>query len=125
MPEPIHNLIHLLNYRKSLRKEGTSAEAFLWSCLRSKQLLGRKFRRQHSIENMIVDFYCAKEQLVIELDGEGHRTVSGQEDDRIRDQRLEQLGFTVLRYENNEVFKQLESVLHDIMQHFREPVNRP
>jgi very-short-patch-repair endonuclease len=56
-------------YRSSLRNKSTSAEAELWKVLKSKRLIGRKFRRQHSIGNYIVDFFCASEKLVIELDG--------------------------------------------------------
>ena len=111
--------ISLLTFRKSLRNEGTAAEAVLWSCLKCRQLDGRKFRRQHSIYNMIVDFYCPEERLIIELDGDDHFSTGGAEADRIRDAKLEALGFQVLRYENCEVFEQLESVLLDIKQHFR------
>src|SRR5690606_33047704 len=61
----IHNLPHLKINRQELRKNQTSAEEMLWQLLRKEQLLGRKFRRQHSIENYIVDFYCASEMLII------------------------------------------------------------
>ena len=67
---------------------------------------------------MIVDFYCPEERLIIELDGDDHYTASGDENDRLRDAKLEAFGFKVLRYENCEVFTDLESVLHDIKQHF-------
>src|SRR5688500_1095820 len=118
MRRKMHNLYPLLRYRKSLRKEGTAAEAVLWSCLKCRQLEGKKFRRQRSIYNMIVDFYCPEERLIIELDGEDHFTSPGAEDDCKRDAKLEALGFTVLRYENCDVFEQLEGVLLDIKQHF-------
>ncbi len=68
----IHNRIELKTFRKKLRNHSTSAEAVLWTYLKHRQLDGRKFRRQYSIGNYIVDFYCAEEQLVIELDGEDH-----------------------------------------------------
>jgi very-short-patch-repair endonuclease len=54
------------------RNKSTSAEAELWNILKSKKLNARKFRRQHSIGNYIVDFFCASEKLVIELDGNPH-----------------------------------------------------
>jgi very-short-patch-repair endonuclease len=69
---------HLFNrkslkfFRSSLRNKSTSAEAVLWNILKSKKLNARKFRRQHSIGNYIVDFFCASEKLVIELDGSPH-----------------------------------------------------
>jgi len=59
-------------FRSSLRNKSTSAESVLWNILKSKKLNARKFRRQHSIVNYIVDFYCASEKLVIELDGNPH-----------------------------------------------------
>ena len=59
-------------FRSSLRNKSTSAEAELWNILKSKKLNAGKFRRQHSIGNYIVDFFCASEKLVIELDGNPH-----------------------------------------------------
>src|SRR5690606_27676046 len=95
----IHSLPHLKAYRAALRKSLTPAEAILWNALKNKQLNGKKFRRQHSIENYIVDFYCAEEKLIIELDGEIHfNTISAMKDDE-RDKRLFELGFRVLRVE--------------------------
>ncbi|MEW7289257.1 endonuclease domain-containing protein [Aquimarina sp. 2304DJ70-9] len=79
MSEKTHNKPELKNHRKELRKNLTPAEAFLWKYLQNRKLEGRKFRRQHSIKNYIVDFYCAKEKLIIELDGEPHMSLNGQE----------------------------------------------
>ena len=59
-------------FRSSLRNKSTSAEAEFWNILKSKKLNARKFRRQHSIGNYIVDFFCTSENLVIELDGNPH-----------------------------------------------------
>ena len=80
---------------------------------------GRKFRRQHSINNFIVDFYCASEQLIIELDGQAHLNPTAEENDRRRDRILEGMGFKVLRFENKMVFENLESVLKEIRDNFR------
>ena len=66
--------------------------------LQKRQLKGRKFRRQHSIENFIVDFYCPEEKLIIELDGEIHKNATAEEKDRKRDKRLEELGFKIIRF---------------------------
>ena len=92
----------------------TPAEAFLWTHLKSRQLGNRRFNRQFSIENYIVDFYCHQERLIIELDGEVHMNPTAQEKDRIRDERLLNFGYTVLRFENKLVFEQLPSVLAEI-----------
>lgn len=114
----IHNRKYLEPYRKNLRNNGTSAEAFLWKFLQRSQLAGRKFRRQHSIGNYIVDFYCPKERLIIELDGEIHNRPDIQEKDKIRTTYLESLHFKVIRFENKMVFEHLDSVLKDIKEHF-------
>ena len=68
----IKNLDYLKKYRRNLRKKLTPSEAALWSLLKNKQVFDLKFRRQTSIENYIVDFYCPQLKIVIELDGEPH-----------------------------------------------------
>src|SRR5690606_37295233 len=81
----INNLPHLKTFRKQLRNNLTPAEASLWKMLQGKQLDGRKFRRQHSVTNYILDFYCPAEKLAIELDGQGHFEASQAEYDFERD----------------------------------------
>lgn len=114
-----HDKPELRQNRKALRRNLTSAEAFLWKNLQHKKLNGRKFRRQHSIDNYIVDFYCASEKLMIELDGEVHNNPVAEEEDEKRDSHLQNLGFTVLRFENRWVFEHLSSVLQEIVDHFK------
>ena len=118
MPE-IHNRDILKTNRKGLRNNSTSAESVLWQCLKNCQLEGRKFRRQHSVSNYIVDFYSAAELLAIELDGAHHYTQAGSANDAIRDADLANLNITVLRFENRVVFKNLEGVLEEIKRHFK------
>ncbi|TPN87441.1 endonuclease domain-containing protein [Aquimarina algicola] len=115
----IHSRKELQALRKELRNRLTPAEATLWKHLKSKQLQGRRFQRQHSIERYIVDFYCASEKLIIELDGQGHYTPQGMKKDAIRTERLQVLGFTVIRFENKMVFDQLPLVLATIQDHFK------
>ncbi|HET8808914.1 MAG TPA: endonuclease domain-containing protein [Flavobacteriaceae bacterium] len=115
----IHNKKILEGYRKKLRNNGTSAEVFLWTQLQKKKLKGRKFRRQHSIKNYIVDFYCPSERLIIELDGQVHFSQQAQEKDRERTRVLESLGFKVIRFENKMVFDFLPSVLKEIEDNFK------
>jgi very-short-patch-repair endonuclease len=109
-----HSLPKLHTYRRNLRETLTPAEAALWSLINNKQLLGRKFRRQHSIEKFIADFYCAEEKLIIELDGEVHNDPMQTAYDEARDNRLKELGYKVLRFENKMVFQQTKSVLETI-----------
>ena len=114
----IHNKKELLTIRKKLRKNLTPAEAFLWRYLKAKKLNGRRFQKQHSIDNFIVDFYCASEKLIIELDGQVHMNSSATEKDENRTAHIESLGFTVIRFENKMVFNHLESVLKEIRDNF-------
>ena len=120
MKYQIHNRKYLEDKRKSLRGNLTSAEATLWKSLKRKQLDGKKFRRQHSIENYIVDFYCPSEELIIELDGAYHLNFAQQNKDQERDDRLKTLGFKVIRFENKLVFEELEFVLDEIKKEFGE-----
>lgn len=119
MSSQLHNRKYLETFRRSLRNNGTSAEAFLWKYLSKSQLEGRKFRRQHSIGNYIVDFYCPKEKLIIELDGEIHNKLEVQEKDQKRTDYLMSFGFTVIRFENKMVFDNLKSVLKEIEDNFK------
>ena len=116
----IHTLPHLKTFRTELRNTLTPSEAFLWTYLQNRKLDGRKFRRQHSIGNYIVDFYCAEEQLAIELDGNPHCNETAQLYDEERDLFIVQFGITVLRFENKQVFDNLDKVLLDISRCFKE-----
>jgi very-short-patch-repair endonuclease len=113
------NLKKLKPYRIDLRKKSTSAEVALWKLLKNKQLEGRKFRRQHSIGNFIVDFYCPSEKLIIELDGNVHGNYNQIERDSNRDQYIQDLGVNVLRFENRFVFQDPEFVLTEIKKRFK------
>jgi very-short-patch-repair endonuclease len=96
----------------------TPAEAALWKVLQRSQIDGRKFRRQHSVDGHILDFYCASERLAIELDGAYHYTVNGIENDTERTAALSVYNIRVIRFENKEVFEQLDSVIERIRQEF-------
>ena len=110
----IHNIASNTTRRKQLRNNLTPAEALLWANLKSSQLSGKKFRRQHGICPYIVDFFCAECRLAVELDGEGHMTDSGAEADEKRTEFLRRFNVEVLRFENKEVFENLECVLEII-----------
>jgi len=112
MPQ-IHNRKQLEPYRKSLRSNLTSAEATLWNHLKQNQL-GIKFRRQHSIGPFIVDFYCAKLRVAVELDGASHFTEQGMRYDEQRTLYLNRLNVKVIRFENVRVFDDLLKVLEEI-----------
>ena len=110
----LHNKINLKLIRKSLRNYSTSAEAVLWTKLKNKQIEGLKFRRQHSIGNYVVDFYCPQLNLGIELDGEFHASYQDIIRDEKRDKFLLDLGIRILRFENKIVFEKPEEIIIQI-----------
>jgi very-short-patch-repair endonuclease len=97
-----------------LRNNMTDAENMLWLKLRRKQLKGYTFYRQKIIGKYIVDFYCPKANLVIELDGGQHYSDIGQEKDRTRDDVLRKMGPKVLRFSDRDVFENIGGVMERI-----------
>ncbi|MFM7053889.1 MAG: endonuclease domain-containing protein [Bacteroidota bacterium] len=110
----INNLPHLKTFRKDLRNNQTPAEVKLWSLLKGKQLEGKKFRRQFSVANYILDFYCPSEQLAIELDGQGHFEAKQAEYDLKRDLFLKRIGIKVLRFENKWVWDNPDGLIEEV-----------
>jgi very-short-patch-repair endonuclease len=119
MPPQIHNRKELTEGRKNLRNNLTPAEAVLWKAIQRGKLDGRKFRRQHSVDRYVLDFYCPTELLAIELDGAHHYTLTGSEHDYNRTNFLNGLNIRVLRFENKLVFEQLDWVLGEIRGQFK------
>ncbi|WP_414619905.1 endonuclease domain-containing protein [Calothrix sp. CCY 0018] len=97
-----------------LRREFTPTEKQLWQALRARKIGGFKFRRQHPLGRFILDFYCAKCKLVIEVDGEIHH--NRQDYDTERTKYLQSYGYTILRFQNHEVIQNLEQVLQQVLQ---------
>ena len=94
---------------KELRKNYTQAELALWQAIRKKQLYGYNFRRQFVIGNYIADFACLEKRLIVEVDGGQH--MDDERYDLERDAWIRSQNFTVLRFWNNEVLNNLDSVL--------------
>jgi len=101
-----------IDLARNLRKNQTDAEQILWLKLRNRRFLNVKFRRQFTIEPYIVDFVCLDLKLIIELDGSQH--IEQAEFDRERTLFLNQRGFKVIRFWNNDLFTQIEVVLESI-----------
>jgi len=99
---------------KKLRKNMTLGEVLLWNELKQKRMLGYDFDRQKPIDNFIVDFYCKDLQLAIEVDGNSHNSDEALDKDEIRQKRLESLGVKFLRFDDEEVKKQMNSVVKTI-----------
>ena len=97
---------------KEMRQSLTPAEEMLWEAIRSVYLREIRFRAQHAVGVWILDFYCPKLKLVIEVDGKSHESQS--EYDAIRTATLESHGYHVLRFKNEEVLNDLQNVLDRI-----------
>jgi very-short-patch-repair endonuclease len=108
---------NLKTISRELRKNMTETERLLWSKIRKKQLKGYQFYRQKNIGNYIVDFYCPAGKLIIEIDGSQHYSEDGKKKDGIRNNYMSRLGFTVLRFSDREVFKNIQGVLERIYEH--------
>ena len=104
----------LVDRARELRRLQTPAEEMAWELLRDRNLNGLKFRRQHQIGDYIADFCCPEEKLIVELDGEIHKTPDVISKDRQRDSYLRSLGFTILRFLNQVVIEQPEDFLEQI-----------
>jgi isoleucyl-tRNA synthetase len=96
------------------KKYQTEAESILWQILRGKKLEEHKFRRQHIIDEFIVDFVCLSKMLVIEIDGGYHQKPEIIEADKLRTEILESLGYKVIRFKNEEIITNIDSVLEKI-----------
>jgi len=106
----------LKEFARKNRNNPTDAERQLWDFLKNK-FEGIKFRRQHIIDMFIVDFVCLSKQVVIEVDGKYHNTKEQQEHDKMRTKRLQELGFTELRYTNEDVLFHLFDVINEITEY--------
>jgi very-short-patch-repair endonuclease len=105
---------NLKQLSRQLRNNMTDAERHLWSRVRMKQIKGHQFYRQKPIGDYIVDFYCPRAKLVIEIDGSQHFSTETSQYDRIRDEHMCSLGLRVLRFTNTEVMTHTEGVVERI-----------
>jgi very-short-patch-repair endonuclease len=102
-----------LEIAKALRRNMTFPERLLWERLRGRRLHGFHFRRQQVIHGFIVDFYCHAAALAIEVDGDAHRNQL--EYDQAREQTLTEVGVRVIRFQNEDVLQQIETVISSIL----------
>lgn len=107
-----------------LRKTSTKAEIKLWIYIKGKQLMGYDFHRQKPIDSYIVDFFCNKLKLAVELDGYTHGFEKTFDRDKWKEQRLKEIGITVIRYKDDDVINNIEGVLEDIKGCIRRIENR-
>jgi len=125
--EPYNKKLKL--FSRALRSNMTDAELHLWQRLRNKQLCGIQFYRQKPLLSFIVDFYCPKATLVIELDGAQHFEPDHQAKDKKRDELLLSMGLKVLRFDDLQVLKETDAILEviyaEVVQRLEENSNPP
>ena len=119
MSDQLNNRPDMLPFRRKLRNHMTAAEVALWMMISNRQLVGERFRRQFSVGHYVLDFYCPKYKLAIELDGAGHFTDKGREYDARRTEYLNSVGIRVIRFENLEVFNYPGQVLEEIRKNLK------
>ncbi len=108
-PSPV-----LYEYAKQMRRNSTEAEEILWQRLRNKQIAGLKFRRQHPIDKFIVDFYSHEINLAVELDGNVHDQAEQRDLDKGRTETLKEFGINLIRFNNEEVLNNIETVINKL-----------
>ncbi len=99
---------------RELRNNSTLSEVILWGYLKGKQMHGFDFHRQKPVDNYIVDFICSELYLAIELDGYTHLLEEASKYDRIKEQRLKELGIRLIRFWDEEVYSNIDNVLRVI-----------
>lgn len=107
---------------RRLRTDQTDAETVLWNRIRNRQIDGHKFVRQQPIIGYICDFVCREKRIVIEVDGGQHNESAA---DAIRDERLREKGYKVVRFWNNDVLRNIEGVLLTIQAELAEAAPHP
>ena len=96
---------------RNLRKNSTIQERRLWNLLKNRQFHNLKFKRQQPIGDYIVDFICKEAKIIIEIDGGQHNEPENIEYDKIRTEYLNNLGYKVIRFWNNEIYENIEGVV--------------
>ena len=109
-----------INFAKSMRSNMTKEEAIIWRMVRAKRFLGFKFKRQVLVGDYIVDFLCPEKNLIIELDGGQHNEPDNILKDNNRTIYLQNIGYKVIRFWNNEVINNIDGVYEVIKRNLEE-----
>ncbi|TPI07803.1 endonuclease domain-containing protein [Mesorhizobium sp. B4-1-3] len=112
-----HHLVPAANRgnARKMRKQMTDAELKLWNEIHAHRLMGLSFRRQMPVAGYIVDFACPASKLIVELDGSQHASPEVAAADAVRDAKLEALGWTILRFWNDDVIRDIDNVYQHIV----------
>jgi very-short-patch-repair endonuclease len=114
------NKKELKGLRQNLRNNMPPAEKILWGQLKGKQLEKYKFRRQHSINEFILDFFCPQAGLAIEIDGDSHYQTGRPGYDAERSKKIDSHGIKIIRFTNNEIYDSLDGVVDQILKQLKE-----
>ena len=115
-----HSYYSLLKpYALENRNNPTEAEMVLWNYIRARRLNGHKFVRQYIIDRFIVDFLCEDDGLIIEVDGAYHTEPKQELSDQQRTEILENLGFKVIRFTNEDILFNIDNVLINILEYLK------
>ena len=101
----------------------TLSEILLWQQIKGKQLLGYDFHRQKPIDEYVVDFYCPRLKLILEIDGDSH--AGKEESDKIRQEKLESLGLTVLRFWDLDVKANVDGIVGQLKEWIESNMTHP
>eukprot|EP01156_Anaeramoeba_ignava_P002530 Anaeramoba_ignava/a218650_23.p5 GENE.a218650_23~~a218650_23.p5 ORF type:complete len:124 (-),score=38.09 a218650_23:578-949(-) len=112
----VFNKHEMTQLRKLNRNNMPKAEIVLWSVLKGKKLEGYKFRRQYSVENYILDFYCPEFKLGIEIDGPSHYDDDSMKKDKERTQFISNYDIKIIRFSNIDVYENLDGVCENILE---------
>lgn len=122
------NIITVKSTRRQLRRIQTHTEKLIWFYLRNRKMLETKFRRQYSIDNYVIDFYCPQLRFTIEIDGDVHKNKDVILNDKKRQEYLENYGIHFLRIKNeelidnpNKAFEQIEKEIKTLQSHHKSP----
>ena len=110
---------------RKLRNKCTQSERELWKCLKGKKLKGYDFHRQKPVDHFILDFYCYKLMLGIELDGYTHNFEDVKKRDKRKERKLNDLGITILRFKDEEVLSDMDGVIYKIEQWIDKNKSKP
>ena len=110
----IYNRKNIQEKRRFLRNNMPKSEVLLWTKLKNRQMHGERFLRQYSVDQYIIDFYCPRLKLAIEVDGDSHLAAITREFDKARQEHIESYGIQFLRFLNSDVNENLNGVCQTI-----------
>jgi len=118
----LFNKTETKNFRKFLRKNSPTPESIVWSKLKNRQLENTKWRRQYSVGDYIIDFYCPEKKLAIEIDGDSHYHRKAIIQDKEREKYIKSFGIKFLRFTNDQVMRNLDGILNRITENLTSPL---